>query len=171
MSKDYSHHDHIRAEVIVDEHMRAAGVQWTAADEVVVAAFREWARALTRNAPIPAPEIRPQRRAVPVDYAAMAAGREQPQPARPVEPIAAAPLLTGLLRVDVPAELGVDIQRAQAAVQKQGWAGWPVDRLRAAWHPTGWWTANGRAVTGEGVRVPFGCAHWGIAECRTCRSC
>ena len=47
--QDYSAYLHIRAEVIVDEHMRAVGVQWSEQEEAIVAAFQEWVRALATN--------------------------------------------------------------------------------------------------------------------------
>ena len=104
--QDYSTYPHIRAEVIVDEHMRAVGVQWSEQEEAIVAALQEWTRALATNTTPVASGGRSHRSVPAVDYAAMAAGRDQPPPARQENPAMVAHLLTGQLRVDVPAELG-----------------------------------------------------------------
>ena len=107
-------------QVNLDEHMRAVGVQWSEQEEAIVAAFQEWTRALATNTTPVASGGRSHRSVPAVDYAAMAAGRDQPPPARQENPAMVAHLLTGQLRVDMPAELGWIFNEQRLRVGRMG---------------------------------------------------
>ena len=116
MLKDFSADPSVRAEIIVDEHMRACGVQWTQEDECIDAEFRRWVRSLTTT---PSGSTAAQRRARDrVDYAAMDAGRAQPPPSQTDVP--PAPLLNGFVRAGIPAELGYIFNPALLPYKSQG---------------------------------------------------